>query len=50
MLWSAVILSLVYSVTSDLASPLSPATHVRRDFSVFSHNKKVIQTTLDQPR
>jgi len=42
MLWSVVILSLVYSVTSDLASPLSPATHVRRDFSVFSHNKKVV--------
>ena len=35
-------LSLVTAAMSDGTSPvLSSATHLRRDFSVFSHNKKV---------
>ena len=35
-------LSLVTAAMSDGSSPvLSSATHLRRDFSVFSHNKKV---------
>ena len=43
MLSSAVMLiSLATTVMSDRTSPvLSSATHLRRDFSVFSHNKKV---------
>ena len=43
MLSNAVMMmSLVTAVTSDVSSPvLSSATHLRRDFSVFSHNKKV---------
>lgn len=43
MLSSAVMLSLVTAVMSDNTSPvLSSATQLRRDFSVFSHNKKVV--------
>merc|ERR1711953_1086930 len=43
MLSSTVLLSLVTTVISDLTSPsLSSATQLRRDFSVFSHNKKAV--------
>ena len=39
---AVVMLSLVTAVVSDVSNPvLSSATHLRRDFSVFSHNKKV---------